>query len=181
MKTIIKKRIKNLIVPASLALIAATLAIGTCHTFSENALKDNSSINQISQYQEGFDVVSGYQHTNGERLKHNDGEPIYIQIDNRFSPEQKETIKNALDFIFGIVGDINNNYKYQITASGKTFLKQDPYGYHSETNGGTSSKVYDLEGFEWNDDSWLEQRRNTPVYDKPVNIYEVHLGSWKKH
>ena len=76
---------------------------------------------------------------------------------------------------------IYENYKYQITAFGKTFLKQDPYCYHSETSGRTSSKIYNIDNFTWEDDDWLEKRKNTPVYDKPVNIYEVHIGSWKRN
>lgn len=75
---------------------------------------------------------------------------------------------------------IYDNYKYQITAFNKTFLKQDPYSYHNETNGKTSSKVYDVDNYVWSDNEWIQKRCNEAVYDKPVNIYEVHLGSWKK-
>jgi len=113
-KAIIKKKINKLLKAAPATLLAATIAIGVYHVSSEIALKDNSSIKQVSQYQEEFDVVSGYQHTNGERLKHNGDEPIYIQIDEKFSAEQKETMIQALDFIFGLVGDINDNYRYEI-------------------------------------------------------------------
>ncbi|MGN0961456.1 MAG: hypothetical protein ACI4PF_04585, partial [Christensenellales bacterium] len=129
MKPILKKKIRNITICT--ALIASTL-IGSYHTLSEIVHKDNSSIEQINQYQEEFNVVSGYRHTNGERLKHNGDEPIYIQIDDEFSPEQKETIKQALDFIFGLVGDINDNYKYVVVDdinqpkySNKTKIKFD--------------------------------------------------------
>lgn len=116
MTTIVKKKIKNLAISLTCtALIASTLVLGGCqHTSPETVHENNSSIEQINQYQEEFDVVTGYRHTNGERLKHNNGEPIYIQIDNEFSLEQKETVKQALDFIFGLVGDINDNYKYEV-------------------------------------------------------------------
>ncbi len=76
---------------------------------------------------------------------------------------------------------IFDNYKYQITSFNKRFLKQDPYAYHNETNGGTSSKVYSLDGYNWQDNEWIEDRKNKNIYDKPMNIYEVHLGSWKRH
>ena len=115
MKPIIKKKIKNLAISLTCTdLIASTLTVGAHHALSEIVHKDNSSNEQINQYQEEFNVVSGYRHTNGERLKHNDGEPIYIQIDNEYTPDQREIIKQALDFIFGLVGDINDNYKYAV-------------------------------------------------------------------
>lgn len=77
--------------------------------------------------------------------------------------------------------NIYDNYKYEITAFNRTFLKQDPYCYHSETSGKTSSKIYCIDNFVWNDNEWMERREKNPVYDKPVNIYEVHLGSWKRN
>ena len=73
------------------------------------------------------------------------------------------------------------NYKYYITNKGRDFFKQDPYSYHNETDGNTCSKVYDLSGFRFTDDEWMEKRDREPVYSKPVNIYEVHLGSWRRY
>ncbi len=84
----------------------------------------------------------------------------------------------------GIVSGIKNFdvYKFCITsADGRTFLKSDPYGFHTETRPATASKFYELDGFEWTDESWLKKRRNSSVYSSPVNIYEVHAGSWKKY
>ena len=75
---------------------------------------------------------------------------------------------------------IYDNYKYAITNKGRTFLKQDPYGYHFETNMGTSSKVYKLGNYVWGDSEWMEDRKNKNVYQSPVNIYECHIGSWIK-
>jgi len=73
-------------------------------------------------------------------------------------------------------------YKYHVvTAKGKKLLKSDPYCFHAETRPGTASKFYDLEGFEWNDGEWLNKRKNTSVYESPVNIYEVHAGSWRQY
>lgn len=73
-------------------------------------------------------------------------------------------------------------YKYHITtAKGKEMLKSDPYCFHTETRPGTASKFYDLEGFGWTDGKWLSKRKNTSVYDSPVNIYEVHAGSWRQY
>lgn len=69
-------------------------------------------------------------------------------------------------------------YKYQlITAEGKSFLKADPYGFYAELRPGTASRIYDLSGYQWQDQDWMQNR--TVLYDKPLNIYEVHLGSWR--
>ncbi len=72
------------------------------------------------------------------------------------------------------------NYKFVIVdEKGRTFLKADPYAYHSETRPATASKVYQLEGYKWRDTTWMMQREQ--AVDKPLNIYEVHLGSWRQH
>ena len=75
---------------------------------------------------------------------------------------------------------IYDNYKYLIIHNGRSFLKQDPYGYHFETNGGTSSKIYKLGDYKWGDQKWMEERNSKNVYQSPVNIYECHIGSWMK-
>ena len=73
-------------------------------------------------------------------------------------------------------------YKYHITPmEGKGFLKSDPYAFHAETRPGTASKFYDLDGFGWSDKAWLAKRRQTVVHESPVNIYEVHAGSWRQY
>ncbi len=76
-----------------------------------------------------------------------------------------------------------DSYKFAVTAkSGKTVLKSDPYAFHSETRPGTASKFYEIENcHEWNDAKWIEKRNSTSIYSSPVNIYEVHAGSWKQH
>ena len=100
-------------------------------------------------------------------------------------------------FIPNVVNEYDN-YKYCIdTQWGERLYKSDPYAFHFETRPNNSSKFYDIEGFEWEDDDWLENKRslakarNTDdendirqkpsiYYDKPVNVYEVHAGSWRK-
>ncbi len=78
--------------------------------------------------------------------------------------------------------EIYDAYKFCITKpDGGTVLKADPYAFHSETNGATASKVYSLDGYVWKDAKYQKNKRKTEVYQKPINIYEVHLGSWKRH
>ncbi len=70
-------------------------------------------------------------------------------------------------------------YKFAVVHNGKTVLKADPYAFHAETPSGTASKIYDINGYGWEDANFQSNKK--PVYDKPVNIYEVNLASWKKH
>ena len=73
------------------------------------------------------------------------------------------------------------NYKYAILgADGKERLKSDPYAFHCETRPGNSSKLYDIRGYQWNDGDWQRHCREHPAYREPMNIYEVHLGSWRQ-
>lgn len=75
-----------------------------------------------------------------------------------------------------------DTYKYSIlTKKGKRLLKSDPYGFHMETRPSNATKFYDLSGYKWHDGKWEEQKKKSSAYAKPVNIYEVHLGSWKQH
>ena len=73
-------------------------------------------------------------------------------------------------------------YKYAIqTADGRLLMKADPYAVHQETRPGTASKVYDLPSYKWTDSDWFARQKEISVLDKPVNIYEIHFGSWKQH
>ena len=75
-----------------------------------------------------------------------------------------------------------DTYKFAVTAqSGETVLKADPYAFHAETRPGTASKLYDLGGYRWGDDVWRASRTKAPLDRSPLNIYEVHLGSWRRH
>ena len=71
-------------------------------------------------------------------------------------------------------------YKYVIVTKGGTELwKADPYAKHAETRPLTASKVYSMRNYKWNDSKWMKNRE--VPYHRPMNVYEVHLGSWKHH
>ena len=77
-------------------------------------------------------------------------------------------------------------YKFAVTATdGRLLYKADPYAFMSEhplaENGSQhASRVYDIEEpFEWHDELWREERDSRDPYRSPMNVYEVHLGSWK--
>ena len=76
-------------------------------------------------------------------------------------------------------GDI---YKYEITSQdGRVFLKSDPFAFYSELRPGTASIVKDVtRPYSWEDDDWLEKRSNWNPFESPMNIYEIHLGSWRR-
>lgn len=82
-------------------------------------------------------------------------------------------------FIPGLTkGDL---YKYEIkTPADEIYTKSDPYAFFSEKPPHTASVVYDLDNYDWQDSEWMEKRAGEAVFDKPVNIYEVHFGSWKQ-
>ncbi|HNZ50810.1 MAG TPA: 1,4-alpha-glucan branching protein GlgB, partial [Bacilli bacterium] len=73
------------------------------------------------------------------------------------------------------------NYKYWIKNKNKEIYKQDPYGFHHETNGSTCSKVYQLNSFSFSDEKWQKSKSHQKIYAGPINIYEVNLGSWRKY
>jgi len=76
---------------------------------------------------------------------------------------------------------IGEVYKYEIKdQNGNIYLKADPYGFQHELRPKTASVVADLNQFEWQDQDWLDQRRQQDILKKPVSIYEVHLGSWRR-
>ena len=82
----------------------------------------------------------------------------------------------------GVIADakIGDLYKYRITsAAGETFDKADPYAFWAEVRPGTASQIAQLDGYTWHDGRYQAIRRSTKS-PRPMNIYEVHLGSWKQ-
>jgi 1,4-alpha-glucan branching enzyme len=72
-------------------------------------------------------------------------------------------------------------YKYEIKdQAGNMFVKCDPYGFQFEQRPKTATIVSDLNEHSWQDETWMSQRRESDPLTKPVSIYEVHLGSWKR-
>ncbi len=82
-------------------------------------------------------------------------------------------------FVPGLMpGDL---YKYEVRIKGgATVLKSDPYGVYSQMRPDNASVVFDISNYEWNDKEYMEAREKNNPLDGPMNIYEVHLGSWKK-
>lgn len=75
-----------------------------------------------------------------------------------------------------------DKYKYEIkTHSGEILQKSDPYGNFFELRPSTATLIYDIGNYNWNDKAWYKKRKKENVYKSPINIYEVHLGSWKRN
>ena len=82
------------------------------------------------------------------------------------------TVENARQF---------DGYQYVVTqGDGREVWKSDPYGFHQETRPSTNSKLYDIGGYTWHDEKWRQRREDTHPAEGCVNIYEVHLGSWRR-
>ncbi|CDI04440.1 Putative 1,4-alpha-glucan branching enzyme GlgB (modular protein) [Candidatus Competibacter denitrificans Run_A_D11] len=73
-------------------------------------------------------------------------------------------------------------YKFEILPrTGPVFLKTDPYAFYTEVPPGTASVVYDRAGKHlWRDDDWLAKRASDNIWERPLAIYEVHAGSWRR-
>ncbi len=72
-------------------------------------------------------------------------------------------------------------YKYEIKSHDDCILvKADPVAFYSEKRPNTASVVYDINHYNWSDSNWMNYREEHNSFDKPMSIYEVHLGSWRR-
>ena len=82
-------------------------------------------------------------------------------------------------FIPGI--GVNDIYKYEVKSKGGlVILKADPYAFYSEIRPNSASVVYDIENYQWNDKQWMVSKDSINIFQRPVSVYEIHLGSFKK-
>ena len=73
-------------------------------------------------------------------------------------------------------------YKYVIeTRAGDVLYKADPYAFQAELIPGTASRTAEIDSYEWGDEFWIKERQSHNHMKRPLNIFEVHLGSWKRH
>ncbi len=74
-----------------------------------------------------------------------------------------------------------DKYKFEIKTQESYLLeKSDPYAHYAELRPNTASVIYDINKYKWNDEKWLKQKESNVSLSKPVNTYEVHLGSWMR-
>lgn len=105
----------------------------------------------------------------------------FNEWDRDINPMQRLSDNSAWEIF---VADVEPyfTYKYSIETRHKSIvLKADPYGTHMETRPNTATKYFDISGFKWSDDNWYKIKEQHNVYKSPMNIYEVHMGSWRKY
>ncbi len=74
------------------------------------------------------------------------------------------------------------HYKFEILgAHGQHLVKSDPFAFYSQHGKATASMVFNIKRYKWSDDDWMKKRRETAWQNRPVSVYEVHLGSWARH
>ena len=101
--------------------------------------------------------------------------------DTQASPmEREEPLEIYTCFIPGI--EENALYKYCIeTYTGDYIFKADPFANYAELRPGTASRVADIDHLKWTDTQWMDKRKTWKHEQEPMSIYEVHIGSWKRH
>ena len=73
-------------------------------------------------------------------------------------------------------------YKFCIeTITGEYHMKADPYANYAELRPGTASRITNIENLKWTDSSWMAAREKWNHQKEPMSVYEVHMGSWKRH
>ena len=131
----------------------------------------------------------------------------FVTWDNRGGVVFRVWAPNAKSV--SVVGDFNDwnpdaNYMYRISDSGvwelfiegvwefacykycvetpwnDRIMKTDPYAFHCETRPDNASRVYYIDGYEWNDASWYEYKKENEHHKQPINVYEMNAGSWRK-
>ena len=101
-------------------------------------------------------------------------------VDNKY--EMKRISKEGLwsGFLPNIKEGIK--YKYAIeTNDNRIIFKADPYAICSELRPNTASVIYNPKEYTWSDNNWIKEKTKKDIYDSPMNIYEMHLGSWKRN
>jgi len=96
--------------------------------------------------------------------------------DALFSPEQ-----DPGRFSYPEAAERLRAYKYAVEcADGEWHFRADPYAFEAELRPGTASKLRSLEGYRWGDGEWMEGRKQLNPLRSPMNIYEMHLGTWRR-
>ena len=101
--------------------------------------------------------------------------------DGRVNPMRKLVGSGVWELFLPGVRE-GTHYKFEIrTQTGALLLKSDPFAFFNQHGLSTSSLIYNLERYQWSDAEWMESRRKRDWPKSPVSIYEVHLGSWRRH
>ncbi len=104
----------------------------------------------------------------------------FNQWDGRRNPMRKLLNAGVWEIFIPGLGE-GAHYKFEVKgAHGSIVLKSDPFAFFSQNGIETSSLVFDIKRYTWDDAEWIEKRRTTEWHRSPVSVYEVHLGSWAR-
>ncbi|MGE4283288.1 MAG: 1,4-alpha-glucan branching protein GlgB [Clostridia bacterium] len=104
----------------------------------------------------------------------------FNQWDGRESPMHSIGSSGVWEIFIPGIGD-GDIYKYEIkTQAGDILKKADPYAFYCELRPHTASVVYDIDCYGWKDEDWMQERTCINQMERPVAIYEVHMGSWMR-
>lgn len=105
----------------------------------------------------------------------------FNEWDNRTHPMQLHSGAGIWElFIPNLPEGVSYKYSIKSRELGYEVDKTDPYGFYSELRPNTASRVWNLDNYAWRDERWMETRVERQALQQPVNIYEVHLGSWRR-
>jgi 1,4-alpha-glucan branching enzyme len=101
--------------------------------------------------------------------------------DKRTHPMRRHEQSGVWELFFPNL-PVGMHYKYAIQSRfmGYEADKADPFGFYAEMRPSTDSRVWDIYQYEWHDAEWVAKRPQRQAIDQPLNIYEVHLGSWRR-
>ncbi|MFD1672438.1 1,4-alpha-glucan branching protein GlgB [Agrilactobacillus yilanensis] len=137
-------------------------------------------------YFESYDFLGCHQATDGYRFTvwAPNAQKVYLVGDfNDWQQDMPMTLieDTGIWTLTTTVPKAGEMYKFGILARDGTYqLKIDPYAFGFERKPGNSGIVAGLPDYQWQDKAWLSRRQKEPPYDRPINIYEVHLGSWRR-
>src|SRR5229473_2629347 len=105
----------------------------------------------------------------------------FNQWDGRIHPMRARGSSGVWELFIPELGE-GAIYKYEIIGPNGNLvpLKADPYAFRAEVRPQTGSIVADLDAYKWSDGQWMTQRSQTNWLEKPISIYEVHLGGWRR-
>lgn len=101
--------------------------------------------------------------------------------DGRIHPMRKLQECGVWELFLPGVG-VGAHYKFEVlNAADQVVLKSDPFAFFSQNGLQTASIVFDMHRFAWRDEEWMEHRSRQEWHRRPVSVYEVHLGSWRRN
>lgn len=100
--------------------------------------------------------------------------------DGRVHPMRCRVERGVWELFIPGVG-LNAHYKFELRdQQGHVFTKSDPFAFFSQHGIQTASLTWDYARYQWSDSAWMNQRAKANIYQLPISVYEVHLGSWRK-